>query len=67
MSEGSGEPGTGNTEMKIAGDPRFIVNMTVWSDAVSLKTFVFDSQVHGTQSLMVRDIGRTTFSNVVGA
>ena len=43
MSEGSGEPGTGNTEMKIAGDPRFIVNMTAWSDAVSLKTFAFDT------------------------
>jgi len=43
MSEGSGEPGTGNTEAKIGGDPQFVANITVWQDAASLKTFVFDT------------------------
>ena len=30
MMEGSGEPGTGNTETKIGGDPQFVSNLTVW-------------------------------------
>ena len=30
MMEGSGEPGTGNTETKLEGDPRFVSNLTVW-------------------------------------
>ena len=41
MMEGSGEPGTGNTEAKIDGDPRFVSNLTVWEDVASLETFVF--------------------------
>lgn len=41
MMEGSGEPGTGNTETKIDGDPRFVANLTVWEDLPSLETFVF--------------------------
>ena len=41
MMEGSGEPGTGNTEAKIGGDPRFVANLTVWEDAESLEAFVW--------------------------
>lgn len=41
MMEGSGEPGTGNTETAIGGDPRFVANLTVWTDAGSLERFVF--------------------------
>ncbi len=41
MMEGSGEPGTGNTETKIGGDPRFVSNLTVWEDAASLERFVW--------------------------
>ena len=41
MMEGSGEPGTGNTEAKIDGDPQFVSNLTVWEDLASLKTFVY--------------------------
>ena len=43
MREGSGEPGTGNAETKIAGDPRFVANLTVWEDAASLEHFVFNT------------------------
>lgn len=41
MMEGSGEPGTGNTEAKIGGDPQFVSNLTVWEDVASLETFVW--------------------------
>ena len=41
MAEGSGEPGTGNTETKIDGDPQYVSNLTVWEDAPSLETFVW--------------------------
>lgn len=40
MMEGSGEPGTGNTDVKLDGDPLFVANLTVWEDYDSLKTFV---------------------------
>ena len=43
MMEGSGEPGTGNTEAKIDGDPQFVANLTVWEDAANLKRFVWDT------------------------
>jgi hypothetical protein len=43
IMEGSGAPGTGNTETAIAGDPQFIPNLTVWRDAPSLEKFVFDT------------------------
>jgi hypothetical protein len=43
MMEGSGEPGTGNTEAKIGGDPQFVANLTVWESVESLQTFVFDT------------------------
>ena len=41
MMEGSGGPGTGNTETKIEGDPRYVANLTVWEDGPSLDRFVF--------------------------
>ena len=47
MMEGSGEPGTGNTEAKIAGDPQFISNLTVWESVATLEAFVWNT-VHRT-------------------
>ena len=41
MMEGSGEPGTGNTDAKIGGDPQFVSNLTVWEDVPSLERFVW--------------------------
>ena len=43
MMEGSGEPGTGNTEAKIDGDPQFVANLTVWQDVHSLEHFVWNT------------------------
>ena len=43
MMEGSGAPGTGNTEAKVGGDPRFIANLTVWEDVASLEAFVWNT------------------------
>ncbi|MCK0120864.1 DUF3291 domain-containing protein [Loktanella sp. F6476L] len=43
MMEGSGEPGTGNTDVKLDGDPLFVANLTVWEDYDSLKTFVYQT------------------------
>jgi hypothetical protein len=43
MMEGSGEPGTGNTDAKIDGDPLFIANLTVWTDVRSLEAFVWNT------------------------
>ncbi|MGC8202889.1 DUF3291 domain-containing protein [Aliiroseovarius sp. PTFE2010] len=43
MMEGSGAPGTGNTDTKIAGDPQFVANLTVWQDVPSLENFVWNT------------------------
>jgi hypothetical protein len=43
MMEGSGEPGTGNTEAKLEGDPQFVSNLTVWESVETLETFVWDT------------------------
>ena len=43
MMEGSGEPGRGNTDVKIDGDPRFVANLTVWRDVESLEAFVWNT------------------------
>lgn len=43
MMEGSGEPGTGNTETKIDGDPRYVANLTVWESVETLESFVFNT------------------------
>ena len=41
MMEGSGEPGTGNTETGIDGDPQFVSNLSVWESVEALETFVW--------------------------
>ena len=41
MMEGSGEPGRGNTEACIDGDPQFVANLSVWETPQQLETFVF--------------------------
>jgi hypothetical protein len=41
MMEGSGVPGTGNTENTIGGDPQAVANLTVWQDAASLDRFTW--------------------------
>lgn len=41
IMEGSGAPGTGNTEAKIGGDPRFVSNLTVWEGVEDLERFVW--------------------------
>jgi hypothetical protein len=43
MMEGSGAPGTGNTEAKIAGDPQFVSNLTVWDSVETLEQFVWNT------------------------
>nr|WP_216825926.1 DUF3291 domain-containing protein [Sulfitobacter sp. SK012] len=43
MMEGSGEPGTGNTDAKIEGDPLYVANLSVWRDLAALETFVWDT------------------------
>jgi hypothetical protein len=43
MMEGSGAPGTGNTENCIAGDPQSVANLTVWTDIASLEQFVWNT------------------------
>jgi hypothetical protein len=43
MMEGSGEPGTGNTEAKIGGDPQFVSNLTVWESVETLENFVWNT------------------------
>ncbi len=47
MMEGSGQPGTGNTEAKIDGDAQFVSNLTVWENVETLENFVFKT-VHKT-------------------
>ena len=43
MMEGSGEPGTGNTDAKIEGDPQFVSNLTVWESVETLEQFVWNT------------------------
>jgi len=40
MMEGSGAPGTGNTENNIGDDPQLVANLTVWQDRARLEAFV---------------------------
>ena len=47
MMEGSGEPGTGNTETKIGGDPRAVSNLTVWESVEALEHFMADAEERG--------------------
>jgi len=41
MLEGSGSPGA--TAHALAGDPRYVPNLTVWEDVDSLRAFVWDT------------------------
>ena len=43
MMEGSGAPGTGNTEAKIGGDPQFVSNLSVWESVETLENFVWNT------------------------
>ena len=43
MMEGSGEPGTGNTENNIGSDPQFVANLTVWESVATLENYVFNT------------------------
>ncbi len=43
MMQGSGEPGTGNTENAIGDDPLHVTNLTVWEDVKSLEQFVWNT------------------------
>ncbi len=43
MMEGSGEPGTGNTENSIGDDPQMITNLTVWRDVTAMENFVWNT------------------------
>jgi heme-degrading monooxygenase HmoA len=43
MMEGSGAPGTGNTENNIGDDPRFVANLTVWESVEALENFVWNT------------------------
>lgn len=43
MMEGSGAPGTGNTENRIGGDPRHVYNLTVWESVETLEQFVWNT------------------------
>ncbi|MGX9353777.1 DUF3291 domain-containing protein [Roseobacteraceae bacterium S113] len=43
MMEGSGEPGTGNTENAINGDPQFVANLSVWESIETLEHFVWNT------------------------
>jgi len=47
MMQGSGAPGTGNTEAKIDGDPQHVSNLTVWESVETLEAFVWNT-VHRT-------------------
>ena len=43
MMEGSGEPGTGNTEHKLDDDAQFVANLTVWESVETLEHFVWNT------------------------
>ena len=43
MMEGSGEPGTGNTENYIGDDPQLVTNLTVWESVETLENFVWNT------------------------
>jgi Domain of unknown function (DUF3291) len=43
MMESSGAPGTGNTDVKLDGDPLFVSNLTVWENVEALENFVWNT------------------------
>ena len=70
MMEGSGEPGTGNTDAKIDGDPRHVFNLTVWTDVESLEHFVWNTvhrQFYRRRKAWFEVLDEPHFRHVVGA
>jgi len=64
MMEGSGEPGRGNTEVKIGGDPQFVSNLTVWDSPEALQRFVWDTvhrQFYARRAAWFQVLGRPHF------
>jgi heme-degrading monooxygenase HmoA len=64
MMEGSGKPGTGNTETKIGGDPQFVSNLTVWESVETLEQFVFNTvhrAFHERRAEWFEVLGQTQF------
>lgn len=43
MMENSGEPGVGNTDIKLEGDPLYVSNLTVWESVETLENFVWNT------------------------
>lgn len=43
MMEGSGAPGTGNTENAVGSDPQMVANLTVWESVETLEAFVWNT------------------------
>ena len=43
MMEGSGKPGTGNTETFVGDDPQSVTNLTVWESVTTLEQFVWNT------------------------
>jgi len=43
MMEGSGEPGTGNTENNLGDDVQMVTNLTVWESVKTLEDFVWNT------------------------
>jgi len=43
IMEGSGAPGSGNTENNIGEDPQSVANLTVWEDVDSPENFVWNT------------------------
>lgn len=41
--KGEGGPNTGNTDAKIAGDPRHVPNLTLWESVETLEHFVWNT------------------------
>ena len=70
MMEGSGEPGTGNTETKIGGDPRFVVEPDGLGErrgAGALRLEHRAPAVLRAAARVVRGAGGAAFGDVVGA
>lgn len=43
MMDGSGKPGTGNTDTRIDGDAQYVSNLTVWETVETLEAFVWNT------------------------
>ncbi|OSP54500.1 DUF3291 domain-containing protein [Pseudoruegeria sp. SK021] len=64
MMEGSGEPGTGNTNTKVGNDPQAVMNLTVWTDVPSLESFVWNTvhrQVYNRRADWFEGLGKPHF------